>query len=265
MSSASQVPPTVQKCTYPEICPTDSNCDDCTEIQELNRQISSLEERKSAAISRINSRRDRFTTRLPPEVVSHMFKQYVKLHPVNVSPRFHPLSTSIQRGVPNHFMSYYPKAPLRLGAVCRLWRDIAWAHPPLWDNLYINLSTSGFIHGLEIVKEWLARSRSLPLDIRVSDGDYRSSRSGGLEAIAVINMIKQFSSQWQSLDIQIQHSDIIHSLGDSYSSNDQNAPSTSLLRHLSLVGERYELPYEKLLRPSREFVKTFPALALITT
>ncbi|KAF5310689.1 hypothetical protein D9619_008112 [Psilocybe cf. subviscida] len=250
MRSVSPVEPRSGKCTFPVFCPNDSSCHECAEIQEVNTQIFSLEERKSFALSRINARRDLLATRLPLEVVCDIFEEYVKLHPLDYNTPFsRPLSAGILDDIPAHFPTYYPSAPLNLGVVCRQWRNIAWSHPPLWNTLEIDLSLSGHEHGPSIVREWLERSRSLPLDIRVVDSQ---GLSDDVEeyAISTVNVIKQFSSSWRSLDIRMRHSTMMYYLEESYFSDHQSAGGTSLLRHLSLVGNDYELPFEKILYPS---------------
>jgi hypothetical protein len=249
MSSLSQVASQAEICTFPAFCPSDSSCYECAEIQEINRQISSLEKRKSSALSRINARRDLLITSLPLEVVCDIFEEYVKLDPQDYSrPPWHPLSGRILVGVPTHFSSYSPRAPLNLGAVCQQWRNIAWSHPPLWNSLDIDLSLDGYEHGPDIVAEWFARSRSLPLDIRVSLCDTTEEH-----AIVTMNIIKQFSSRWRSLDIRMRDSTVMYYLEDSYFSDHQSARCPSILQHLSLTGDSIEVPFEKFLYPSREF------------
>ncbi|KAJ3501213.1 hypothetical protein NMY22_g19002 [Coprinellus aureogranulatus] len=44
--------------------------------------------------------------------------------------------------------------------VCRYWREIAIAHPPLWSNI-------AFVYGPEFTRLMLARSRNVPLVVRV--------------------------------------------------------------------------------------------------
>lgn len=249
-------PRQVGTCEIPAPCPSDSRRHESAKICEDNRQIPSLESRKGGAISANHASRDLLTTSLPLEIVGQIFEEYVTLHPRN-STLLLQQPHSHQQGASGHFLSFSPRALLNLGAVCQLWRNTAWSHPPLWNNLYIDLSSTGYEHGPDIVEEWLARSGALPLDIRISDGDDINSRSEGQHAITIMNMIRQFSPRWRSLDIRMEHSAMMYNLEDSYSSNDQNAPSTSLLRHLSLVGGSYVLPFEKLLYPIRELSKAF--------
>jgi len=260
MPSISEVAPKIETCTFPEICPRDGNCNDCAEIREINNQILCLEERKRAVRSRINARRDPLITRFPLEIVSSIFENYVKLYSTHSEPSYQLLRSRLRSGILSQFSCYSPRGPLNLGAVCRLWRSIAWSHPHLWNHLYIDLSGSGYEHGPEIVKEWLARSRALPLDIRVSDGNKMNYPSQSHYAIAIMNTIKQFSSRWRTLAIQIQHSDVMFRLDDSLFSNHQ---SSSMLNRLSLVGDAFEVPFEKLLHPSREF-QSFPGSRVST-
>lgn len=255
MHPVSQVTSQLRTCTFPTLCPSDSGCHECSEIQEVDRQIVSLEERKCFAISRINARRDLLTTRLPLEVMCQIFEAYVKLYPqVYTKPKFYPFSSNIQVGTPVHFSSLNPRAPLSLGAVCRQWRNIAWSHPPLWNNLYIDLSPRGHEHGPTIINEWLTRSQSLPLDIRISDGEGLDDTSEE-HGVATMNVLKQFSSRWRGLDICIQQSTMLYDLEDSYLSDYQNPGCPSILQHLSLNGYTTEIPFEKMLSPSRKCVK----------
>jgi len=57
--------------------------------------------------------------------------------------------------------------PLILGAVCRSWREVAWDLPKLWSYIGLVISLDSWEIQLDLVDEWLARSKKTPLCISV--------------------------------------------------------------------------------------------------
>ncbi|KAJ6583097.1 hypothetical protein DFH09DRAFT_1029548 [Mycena vulgaris] len=66
------------------------------------------------------------------------------------------------------------ESPLQLSQVCRDWRVLALAMPDLWNSLQVVVNTAAPIQETRVeglndgLKEWLRRSRSLPLTIIVT-------------------------------------------------------------------------------------------------
>ncbi|KAJ3756000.1 hypothetical protein EV360DRAFT_85370 [Lentinula raphanica] len=66
------------------------------------------------------------------------------------------------------------EAPLLLTMVCRKWREIAMAHPPLWSALHIHVASDIAFDAQELklrqqgICGWIARSGALPLSLSLS-------------------------------------------------------------------------------------------------
>ena len=137
-------------------------CSTCTEDIELEKEIKELEIkiknvyiRRRAIRTTMNENHDPLIHKFPPEIASHIFMQY--------SPP------------DNFFDRPYGTSPLYLGAVCQKWRQLAWATPQLWTSIRIHIESHKG-RRTQFVLEWLDRSASLPLTIRLSDyrlSDYR--------------------------------------------------------------------------------------------
>lgn len=85
--------------------------------------------------------------RLPFETIAYIFEHYV------------------------NEMASCPWLPQRgafpIGAVCALWRHIAWTHPPLWNSFVFILEKNTKTSKVELAIEWLKRSGGLPLSISI--------------------------------------------------------------------------------------------------
>ena len=149
-----------QKILRPEQCVVldGKPCSACTEDIELEKEITELEIkiqkiniRRRALRTAMNENHDPLIHKFPPEIASHIFIQY--------SP---PPST--------FFKELNTNNPLYLGAVCQKWRQLAWATPDLWTSLSIIPNAKyNSIDRPALVNEWLERSASLPLTIRLED------------------------------------------------------------------------------------------------
>jgi len=123
-------------------------------IKQLEEEIADLEAKDRALGSHINAIHDPFIHKLPSEIGSHIFRLSL--------PTFDFWVDFSER---REFMA----GPLRLGAVCREWRKLAWATPYLWDTLYISIRPStGLLLAKSLpglLREWLGRSGTFPLAI----------------------------------------------------------------------------------------------------
>jgi hypothetical protein len=240
-------------CTFPIYCSESASCDDCTELKIVDMKLSRLDqhrwkavlskrrylrlhERRSLILSRINARRDPVSVKLPPEVVCQIFHVYIGLHPAKEI-NLWPFSNARHRDKPIFFETFQPSANLRLGAVCRQWRSIAWEYSPLWNSLHVNITQKHCDHGPQIILEWLERSKNLPLDIRVVPSD--SVRGPGVSLdvdVAIMKAIRACVSRWRSVDLRIYEDSTAMDLADIQFLSREHP---SYLRHLSLYGQYY--------------------------
>ncbi|KAH9474741.1 hypothetical protein JR316_0013206 [Psilocybe cubensis] len=86
--------------------------------------------------------------KLPVEVISRIFEAYVGQTAISTS---------------------FCDAPivLAIGAVCRLWRNVAWSTPSLWTVLYFVLTSGTTKTKVDLAIEWITRSGNLPLEIYI--------------------------------------------------------------------------------------------------
>ena len=172
-------------------------------IQQLEDEIAELKAKHDILTTPMNAIHDPFIHKLPPEICSHIFRlsssrltndEHLEaiINPWNKSP----LGGSAKI--------------LRLGGVCRMWRQLAWATPDLWDALYVRTGMGRpELDELlpELVREWLERSGSLPLTIffngykSVGDesGDYDDTVAVGNGLI--VEILNLHSHRWRILNL----------------------------------------------------------------
>ena len=150
-------------------------CAACTEDvkleqEELEQMIEELQNRRRALRTVMNENHDHFIQKFPPEIISHIFIQYA------------PPSASRDKK---------DRSALRLGSVCRKWRQLAWAMPQLWSSLVIGPEKVP----LGLTAEWLERSASLPLTIRFYN--YSDQNKG------VSQILNKHSARWYDIHLDI--------------------------------------------------------------
>jgi len=188
-------------------------CLPCEERAGILDQIKQLKMKYDAIGTARNAIHDPFVHKLPPEIASHIL--CLSLPTLN--------NATEDLGDIHEQWSIIRKAwaaPLKLGSVCRKWRQLAWATPNLWTTLYIRIkpsftpSTAESLPGL--LREWLGRSGAVPLtiyffpyddflDLSGDDiPDYNSRWSDALDPTAnlVINLLKMHSGRWRNLHLR---------------------------------------------------------------
>ena len=176
-------------------------CAACTEDIELEKETGELQcsdgklqSKRRALRTVMNENHDHFIHKFPPEIASHIFIQYA---PPSVCREKKERST-----------------PLRLGAVCRKWRQLAWATPQLWSSLVVEFKAPGE-HLPQLIAEWLERSGSLPLTIRFNHPSAKQVRGVYPE---VTNILNKHSARWYDMYLDIP-ADHLHRLGGSSQGN----------------------------------------------
>ena len=218
------------------------------QIEQLEREIMKLKVKHHSLGSKMNEIHDPFIHKLPPEIGSHIFRFCL----------------------PTFDLGRWRSAArftrvLRLGAVCRKWRQLAWATPELWDTLYRTIPPSmkcSLVEGLPgLLHEWLSRSRTRPLTIffryfrrsQESNDDSPSydefsdeSTIITLEPVAdlVIEVINLHSGRWKKLHLDVS-ADIPERLCGSMQPNQ--------LRVLELGIDGGTLPMPKFMMKSKPF------------
>jgi hypothetical protein len=129
------------------------------QIKQLEKELAKLKAKYDTLTTTMNSIHDPFIHKLPPEIGSRIFRLSL--------PTFD--NGKCLEEILKPWGDRSSARILRLGAVCRMWRQLAWATPNLWNTLYLFIR-SGTRDSLaeslpDLVRDWLERSGSLPLTI----------------------------------------------------------------------------------------------------
>jgi len=130
-----------------------------------------------------------------------------------------------------------PSYALRVGAVCRKWRRIAWSTPQLWTIIDIRLvnNRTSLNSTLIFAREWLNRSGQLPLTIHIT-GSATSASSLQMNGMkTIIKLINEYAHRWQDLQLKIPAG-----LLQGFRSDPQGR---SVLRNLTIVCRGQRAPY----------------------
>ena len=136
-------------------------CEACKEsaaiyhrIIQLEKEITKLKEKRRVLATTMNENHDPFIHKLPLEVSSHIFH-------LCLSSTGSPAFTSSPQ-IWHQLKKSEWGTPLTLGAVCRKWRQLAWATPNLWVAPMVNMkpvTPSSLVESLPgLLREWLGRS-----------------------------------------------------------------------------------------------------------
>ncbi|KAF9530005.1 hypothetical protein CPB83DRAFT_882417 [Crepidotus variabilis] len=98
-------------------------------------------------------------------------------------------------------------SPLILGAVCCSWRVIAWSTPTIWSSVSFCINPPGleeFLHArLELLEEYVTRSRALPLSLCVYNDDARRWNQDKSSVESFADILNQCYERWRLLDLHL--------------------------------------------------------------
>jgi len=202
-----------------------------TYLEEINKLLKIQAEAKQ----HVNQHHDPLTRHLPVEISSYIFSIYTD----DVNSDFDPQSSIIGRD-----------GPLLLAAVSQTWRRVAFSTPDLWSTININIRSSDNLRTkVELTKEWLDRSRRLPLHLSLI---YRTSNVVEPEPnplIPLFNLIQNVSPRWHKLVLSIPPTfytaffgevtcartlETLKLIDDADEEGDLHLPHTPSLKHLDI-------------------------------
>ncbi|CAA7265069.1 unnamed protein product [Cyclocybe aegerita] len=174
-------------------------CAPCAKLKDLRKEIAAAKAHLAELLGRIpplryamNHAHDPLENRLPPEIISRIFVFYASYFD------FYSMEHDVLLPRPDNL-------PVTLGAVCKRWREIAWATPSLWTTVDVHLDPRSMTQERsQLLKEWLERSRSLPLTLVIRSESSLSTcvgTPGGLNILSIVDSINSHSSRWSSLAI----------------------------------------------------------------
>ena len=88
--------------------------------------------------------------------------------------------------------------PLFIGSICRLWRDIAWSTPLLWNTILLHVSQKRHGAKLQLLGDWLLRARTAPLFIKLTAEDEHESIDCAFQAVMQVLVTR--SHYWHTFD-----------------------------------------------------------------
>lgn len=91
-----------------------------------------------------------------------------------------------------------PITPLFFGGICKVWREIAWTTPLLWNTISLHVSRKAHGSQVQLLRNWLLRASSSPLFIKLTSDDEHESIFCSLRAI--MDVLVTRSTYWNSLD-----------------------------------------------------------------
>ena len=152
------------------------------EIASIDTILAQIAQRRVFVRRRINGLSP--TARIPSEILIEIFQ--IACQPVDKGYR-------VRRAV----------TPLFIGSICRLWRDVAWSTPLLWNTILLHVSPDRKHHDtqVQLLGDWLLNARSAPLSIKLIVEDERESVLCAFEAIMRILITR--SDYWLTFDSRL--------------------------------------------------------------
>ena len=95
-------------------------------------------------------------------------------------------------------------SPLKFGAICRTWRQIAWSNPRLWTKLDVNIDRPISKRKLRIARQWLDRSGGLPLSISFCEKELLQREIEDYHRLLpLIQLVNKYSARWDALALRV--------------------------------------------------------------
>lgn len=172
------------------LCPMSgrSDCHPCDKFIALETKILDTAEQLRAMLTQhkemeanLNYHHSDIVRKMPTEIMSYIFQWCI----ADVSANG--LDSASRKDV---FM------PFTLGSVCRSWRQIVWSSPYLWTHVSIKpISNPNTVDLVELVSEWLSRSKALPILVHV----YASTDNDRVQTLhwkSTLEVLAQSSERW---------------------------------------------------------------------
>ncbi|KIM35611.1 hypothetical protein M413DRAFT_32372 [Hebeloma cylindrosporum] len=160
----------------------------CKEHMELKLEANRRQTRRLSLRTNTNHGIDSFILKFPPEIASHIF--FFSM----IKRDYEPDSLSLKK-LPT---------PYILGSVCRGWRHLALSTPRLWSTISFTLSkpppkAKNLEALLQLIEDWLHRSRSTPLKLWVFKHIGREPPLSEEQCGPIIDALNRHSGRWHTL------------------------------------------------------------------
>ena len=182
----------------PDGCPHFDLCDDCSELEELDREIAetlaNLSKKRRVLTARINQNHDPYIHRLPSELASQVFLFYKDINcpPTQKTANPIPYSDSL-------------RSLLQVASVCKTWREITFATPELWKSINIFAYAIPIPMHVELAEQWLARAGVLPLSITVycNKSSFVDDEVNPDDLSPLFEVLRSHNAQWRELTLYL--------------------------------------------------------------
>ncbi|KAF8804076.1 hypothetical protein BYT27DRAFT_7243853 [Phlegmacium glaucopus] len=145
------------------------------EIELIETMMAQFAQRCAFLRRRINGLSP--TARIPPEILTEIFQIACQ-----------PIDNGHKQAV----------TPLFIGSICRLWRDIAWSTPLLWNTILLHVSPQRHGAQVQLLVDWLSKAKSTPLSIKlVAEDEYESIVCA---FPAIMRVLVTRSDYWRTFD-----------------------------------------------------------------
>lgn len=176
-------------------------CGGCVEFAKLeatkptSRNFLDLIHKRHLLKSNLNSWHDHLASRLPVEIISHIFILFDNLNKPGDKE-----AGEMSRYEQDDW-DHRLRTPALLSRVCKRWRHVVLGTPHLWTKYSFNVWIQA--RDLGPLKEFLSRSGSLPLSLMLyGDLNDDDEELNGISMDPIANLIRSYSNRWKFLDIQ---------------------------------------------------------------
>ncbi|TFK41284.1 hypothetical protein BDQ12DRAFT_433445 [Crucibulum laeve] len=157
-----------------------------TKTTQIETLLASLARQRTALKKRINQLDAPVIRILPAEVISEIFTFFSPPLSFNDPCSLNPVTRS-----------------LFLGSVCKIWREIAWSTPRLWNSVHLELSRDRLLSQELILDQWLSRAGSLPLSIRITCESSESMHWDLTPPTAIMEKVMLHAGRCHTLDFRL--------------------------------------------------------------
>ncbi|KAF4611429.1 hypothetical protein D9613_004431 [Agrocybe pediades] len=186
-------------------CPIeDGNCRLCREIQAIEKDVEDIAIRLKNLLSRHQQLRTE---------TNHTHSPIIRDLPVEIlSKIFYSCFSDGMMDADGEGPSWSDTdVPLRVGAVCRTWRQVAWSSPELWTAILVKrtfTTASHVCNQYPIMTGWIHRSRVLPVYITLyentEDGTKPGSVAEGCDCWErTLQLVAECSDRWKDADLNL--------------------------------------------------------------
>jgi len=159
------------------------------EIRDAEETLRLLLDKRRNLVSDRNHRLDPIL-RFPPEIASHIFECC--------------LPSRDERGDALEETHRDTRMPWLLRSVCRGWHSIFSSTPQLWSTITLKLPDADFLGVLaRFTQEWVDRSRSLPITIRIECRQMYPAPQLVDSWIPFFDAVNHSSTRWKCLSLNI--------------------------------------------------------------